>query len=234
LSIDSANYFGYHTSMNKKLVTILVICSVAASGILGFAYWYNTTLNKSKQESSKIVSRAVVQASDKEIASQAPQNPTNPAVDTLKLSTNPATQTPNTTTNTDTLVTPLPAPTVIKPPSFVARSGSFITLDPTHYASGVVQAISVGDRVQIRFNSDFKTNPDGPDLYVWLVKKQNLGGAIGGVDTSSGSYIDLGPLQSKTGTQAYEVTREEFTQADYAVVIWCRAFSVQFSNAILQ
>jgi Electron transfer DM13 len=234
--IDNQKNTSPNNTMNKKLVAISIAVLVFV-GILGFAFWYNTTLERSKQEASKIVSRAVaVPVTDKEWdSSTTPPTPTKPGVDTPKLSSD---TTPVPATNTDpevtpTPVTPLPAP-VAKAPPFITRTGNFITLDPAHYASGVVKAVSVGDKVQIRFSSDFKTNPDGPDLYVWLVKKQDLGGAVGGVDTTTGSYLDLGPLQSKTGAQAYEVTRDEFLATDYAVVIWCRAFSVQFSNAVLQ
>jgi Electron transfer DM13 len=236
--IDNPKQSAFTQAMNKKLVLSISVAVVVFVGIIGFAFWYNSTLARSKQEATKIVSRAVATpVTDKEWDGiTTPVTPTKPGVDTPKLGTDPTTSPAKNSDPeiTPAPVTPLPAPTVIKPPSFIARTGTFTTLDPAHYASGTVKAITLGDNVQIRFSSDFQTNPDGPDLYVWLVKKQNLGGAIGGVDTSSGSYIDLGPLQSKTGTQAYEVTREEFTQADYAVVIWCRAFSIQFSNAILQ
>lgn len=110
-----------------------------------------------------------------------------------------------------------------------------MTLDPFHYASGSVNIIDNGDKILIEFSSDFTTNPDGPDLYVWLVKRQEIkNNAIGGVSSQGRDYLDLGPLTAKSGEQSYQVSKAEYAKYDYAVVIWCRAFGVQFSNAILQ
>lgn len=117
----------------------------------------------------------------------------------------------------------------------IIKKGSFNYLDPAHYASGSVTISQKSDDIRIKFSENFKTNPDGPDLYVWLVKKQNLKNiAIAGVSSSKNDYLDLGAIQSKTGSQTYQVTKSEFEKFDYAVVIWCRAFGVQFSNAPLE
>lgn len=116
----------------------------------------------------------------------------------------------------------------------ILKSGIFTTLDPAHYAKGSVQATQIGTNVRIDFSQDFQTNPDGPDLYVWLVKPQEIKNiALGGVNTDKNSYLDLGAIQSKSSKQSYQVTTEEFNSYNYAIVIWCRAFGVQFSNAVL-
>lgn len=114
------------------------------------------------------------------------------------------------------------------------KTGKFVTLDPVHYASGNATLISNNNQNTLELSSDFATNPDGPDLYVWLVKTQKLGGAIGGVNTDQSTYLNLGPLSNKTGKQQYSITQAESEQYNYAVVIWCQTFGVQFSNAVLQ
>lgn len=114
------------------------------------------------------------------------------------------------------------------------KTGKFVTLDPVHYASGNATLISNNNQNTLELSSDFATNPDGPDLYVWLVKTQKLGGAIGGVNTDQSTYLNLGSLSNKTGKQQYSITQAESEQYNYAVVIWCQAFGVQFSNAVLQ
>jgi hypothetical protein len=116
----------------------------------------------------------------------------------------------------------------------ISKFGQFMILDAIHYANGTVGISENGDNIKIIFSDDFKTNPDGPDLHVWLIKDQNLTNyALGGVSDKAGDYLDLGLLQSKSGTQAYQVTKAEFKDYNFAVVIWCKAFGVQFSNAIL-
>ena len=73
----------------------------------------------------------------------------------------------------------------------ILKSGSFISLDPAHYAKGSVTITQDSKGKYLELGDNFATNPDGPDLYVWLVKKQKLGGAIGGVDTNFDSYTNF-------------------------------------------
>jgi hypothetical protein len=115
------------------------------------------------------------------------------------------------------------------------KSGKFNTIDPVHYAKGGVEIVEKdSSTIQVVISDDFATNPDGPDLYFWLVKKQDIKNiAVGGLSTNKVDYLDLGAVQSKSGKQIYQITKSEFEGNDYAVVIWCRAFGVQFSNAIL-
>ncbi|MGL4758874.1 MAG: DM13 domain-containing protein [Patescibacteria group bacterium] len=136
--------------------------------------------------------------------------------------------------------TPISNPTLQKPDDnqnnpIKLKSGSFNFLDPAHYASGTVEAVQINDKVNFNFSSDFKTNPDGPDLFVWIVKDQDIKNiTIGGVSSKDSDYINLGRIVSKEGPQSYQVTKEEYDKYNYAVVIWCKAFGVQFSNAVLK
>jgi Electron transfer DM13 len=179
----------YYYMSKRSILSVLLILVIIAS--LGGFYFYNSALTKSKEEGTKIISRAT-----------SSQSKTIPKLNVQ---------------------------------SKELKSGSFVTLDPVHYAKGNVKAVQNGDNVTINFSQDFETNPEGPDLYVWLVKKQEIKNiALGGLSSKAGDYLDLGAIQSKSGTQSYQVKASEFQDYDYAVVIWCRAFGIQFSNAILQ
>jgi Electron transfer DM13 len=115
----------------------------------------------------------------------------------------------------------------------VVKSGNFVEIDAVHKGSGRVSINKTGEDYIVTLGSDFSV-AQGPDLYVWLVEEQKLGGALGGVKTDSNSYIDLGKLTSNTAQQSYNITAAEYSKYNYAVVIWCKAFGVQFSNALLK
>lgn len=112
------------------------------------------------------------------------------------------------------------------------KTGSFGRIDPIHFGSGTVKILKQNSDYRLEFQDDFSVQ-SGPDLFVWLVKKQDLGGASGGVKTEVGSYLELGKLASIQSKQQYIITETEYDDYNYAVVIWCKAFGVQFSNAIL-
>jgi predicted small secreted protein len=113
------------------------------------------------------------------------------------------------------------------------KTGSFIRVDAVHYGQGDVGIYEKEGNYVLQLEENFEV-ANGPDLYVWLVSKQDLGNAVGGVNTTPGSYFDLGKLEKFTGKQQFSVNKSEFNQYNYAVVIWCKAFGVQFSRAILE
>jgi hypothetical protein len=200
-------------SRTQKIIAGLVVAAVLILG--GFAYWYNTTLENSKKELANAPSRAI-------------DSKNNAATKTTNKAVTPGSITPD----------PLPKPGVISQPDTeklnTVKKGTFGTLDPAHYAKGEAKIMKSMGTYTVELSDDFSTNPDGPDLYVWLVKEQKLGGAIGGVNTDPSMYLNLGPLTSKNGKQWYSITEQEAKDFGYAVVIWCKAFNVQFSNAVLQ
>ena len=72
---------------------------------------------------------------------------------------------------------------------------------------------------------------NGPDLYIHLSDEQVYGNAKqGSIDPT----INLGFIASKSGRQVYQVTREEWESHNHSILIWCRAFGIHFSHAILE
>jgi Electron transfer DM13 len=200
---------------NKKIIITTAIIAAILIAIIGYLF-YTYSLDKSKEEGKKIVSRAVVDSKWE------PVTKTISSEKTISVDK-------NNTQVTNVQNTP------VKAQDKVIKSGEFVSLDPLHYGKGSVSVIQNESDIKIAFSKDFETNPDGPDLYVWLVKKQEIKNiALGGVSSDPINYLDLGPLTAKSGSQIYQVTTSEFEANDYAVVIWCRAFGIQFSNAILK
>ena len=70
---------------------------------------------------------------------------------------------------------------------------------------------------------DETADPPGPDLRVYLAA------GTSGVD----GRVDLGGLKGNRGTQQYAIPGSVDTGRYRRVVIWCRAFSVNFGEAVL-
>ena len=110
------------------------------------------------------------------------------------------------------------------------KAGDFTKVDPIHYARGEVQIVEKDNQIFIEFQEDFSV-ADGPDLYIHLSGEQEYGNAKQG---SIENTLNLGKITSKNGKQTYVVTKEEWEQYNHSILIWCRAFGVHFSHAILQ
>lgn len=104
----------------------------------------------------------------------------------------------------------------------VVAMGSFVDADSFHKGEGTVKLIKTGDKYFIRFEDDFKTT-NGPDLFVHF-----------GKDGKYVSEAKIGSLKGNIGGQNYEVP-ENINPNDYNEIwVWCRAFSVPFTSAILK
>ncbi|MFD2671472.1 DM13 domain-containing protein [Marinicrinis sediminis] len=105
--------------------------------------------------------------------------------------------------------------------AFVKHEGSFQDGDSQHSASGRAYTLQSEETVYIRFE-DFETT-NGPDLFVYLVKE--------GQSTSEG--LRLGSLKGNIGNQNYEIPGDVDVSEYAKVVIWCKAFDVDFGYAEL-
>jgi hypothetical protein len=99
----------------------------------------------------------------------------------------------------------------------LAASGRFRS--GAHDTSGVASLVRLPSGHRVLTLTRFATSP-GPDLRVYLVPP--------GRDTDGA--VDLGRLKGNKGDQQYDVPRQARAGT---VVIWCRAFSVEFGSASL-
>jgi Electron transfer DM13 len=95
-----------------------------------------------------------------------------------------------------------------------------------HSAKGTATTIRTASGKGVLTLTDFEVD-NGPDLRVYLVAGPARDES--GVD----DYEDLGGLKGNKGNQQYALPRGLDLQRYTTVVIWCRAFSVNFARAPL-
>jgi hypothetical protein len=102
--------------------------------------------------------------------------------------------------------------------------GSFEPL--AHSAAGRATAIRTAAGARVLTLTNFEVD-NGPDLRVYLV----AGPARD--ESEVDDFEDLGALKGNKGDQQYDLPRELDLDRYTTVVIWCRAFSVNFARAPL-
>lgn len=102
--------------------------------------------------------------------------------------------------------------------------GSFESV--AHPAEGIATTIRTAAGARVLTLTNFEVD-NGPDLRVYLVAGPARDES--GVD----DFEDLGALKGNTGNQQYELPRGLDLERYSTVVIWCRAFSVNFARAPL-
>lgn len=100
----------------------------------------------------------------------------------------------------------------------VEREGSFV--DGAHEVSGKALVIENGNNKLLRFEN-FETL-NGPDLRIYLA-----------TDNMASDFVDLGVLKATKGEVNYEIPAGTDTEKYSTVLVWCRAFSVNFGSAQL-
>ncbi|MGA8046212.1 MAG: DM13 domain-containing protein [Dermatophilaceae bacterium] len=101
-------------------------------------------------------------------------------------------------------------------------SGQFEARD--HPGEGIASLVDTPDGTVLTL-TDFATD-NGPDLLVYLVPPDAPAGTVEG-------FVDLGVLKGNIGDQQYDVPAEAQAGAGWRVVVWCRAFAVSFTEALL-
>jgi hypothetical protein len=100
----------------------------------------------------------------------------------------------------------------------VRFAGDLRRIDLVHYGSG---RVTLADGV-LRFeNVDIA---GAPNMYVYLSNR---------IDGQPGNVIDLGPLKATNGSFNYMVPAGVPHGSAQSVVVWCRAFSVTVTFAVL-
>jgi hypothetical protein len=103
--------------------------------------------------------------------------------------------------------------------------GGFVS--KAHSTRGTAAAVALPDGGRRLTLTDFATD-NGPDLRVYLVR-----GPVR-VDGDVDDAVDLGRLKGNIGNQQYTVPTGVDIPTSSTVVIWCRAFSVNFAQADLR
>jgi hypothetical protein len=101
-------------------------------------------------------------------------------------------------------------------------SGEFETRD--HPGEGTATLVDTGEGTVVTL-TEFATD-NGPDLFVYLVPADAPDGSVEG-------FTDLGALKGNVGDQQYDVPDGVDAGAGWRVVVWCRAFAVTFTEALL-
>jgi hypothetical protein len=120
------------------------------------------------------------------------------------------------------------APALTEPPAgtgapLAERRGEFVGADEFHFGRGTARLIETAPGIWVVRLEEFEVR-NGPDLFVYLSESPD-GYAQGG--------LELGPLKADRGNQNYEVPADTDVGAFRSVVIWCKAFAVQFASARL-
>jgi hypothetical protein len=110
------------------------------------------------------------------------------------------------------------------PRNVLLRRGSFESL--AHPAEGTATTIRTAAGARVLTLTNFEVD-NGPDLRVYLV----AGPARD--ESEVDDFEDLGALKGNKGNQQYELPPQLDLGRYSTVVIWCRAFSVNFARAPL-
>ncbi|GGE79314.1 DM13 domain-containing protein [Priestia taiwanensis] len=111
---------------------------------------------------------------------------------------------------------------IVQEEQVTTYAGMFVEVDNIHNITGNAKTVMADGKTYIRFEEFEVTN--GPDLNVYVVKE--------GMDTSEG--IDLGKLKGNKGNQNYEIPSDVDLMEYNKVVVWCRAFDVNFGHVVLE
>ena len=90
-----------------------------------------------------------------------------------------------------------------------------------HEVAGSVEIFKDGEKITLHFQDLKVTN--GPDLRIYLSSSLDIKDAI-----------DLGPIKANIGNVNYDVPAGTDIKKYKNVLIWCRAFRVLFSYAVVE
>jgi hypothetical protein len=112
----------------------------------------------------------------------------------------------------------------VSPAHALLATGSFEAV--AHHARGTARVIRTPEGRVLTLTGFEVSN--GPDLRVYVV----AGPARS--EDEVGDFEDLGALKGNKGNQQYDLPKGIDLDRPHTVVIWCRAFSVNFARAPLQ
>jgi hypothetical protein len=115
------------------------------------------------------------------------------------------------------------APASVAPPNPILGKGELRRLDAVHFGSGTVLVTDLNGTRFLRFeNVDIA---GAPDMYVYLSDR---------TDGKPGTFTNLGKLKATNGSFNYEIPASVDLAGVNSVVVWCRAFTVTITFAVVQ
>jgi hypothetical protein len=105
----------------------------------------------------------------------------------------------------------------------VVAAGEFRGADEFHFGSGRATLVALDDGSHVVRFSDFSVR-NGPDLFVYVSPSP---------DGYADDAIELGALRATDGAFEYPLPAGFDVSTIQSVVVWCRAFAVQFAVAPL-
>lgn len=112
----------------------------------------------------------------------------------------------------------------------IIRAGDFAVIDPLHQGRGTASIYWFSDTQQYLRFEDFQVT-NGPDLRVILSQQDTPRTSA---ETLLPAYVDLGPLQSPTGAQNYQIPVDDDLAKYKSVVIYSTSLNIVFSSAPLE
>ncbi|HEC22139.1 MAG TPA: hypothetical protein ENI95_04385 [Chloroflexi bacterium] len=111
---------------------------------------------------------------------------------------------------------------------FIILAGDFTTIDALHRAEGTASVYQLGDKLVLRLEPFTVTS--GPDLHVILSQHEMPRTSA---EALLPTHVDLGLLQSTSGSQNYNIP-DDVDLADYkSVVIYSTSLNIVYSSATL-
>jgi len=108
--------------------------------------------------------------------------------------------------------------------------GQFKDADRAHKGSGDAKLLKKADGgVEIQLANFEVTN--GPDLVVYVSSSTAIEKSS---DVTDSTWTNIGKLKGNKGDQVYKLPEDVNIDDVKSVVIWCEAFSVLFSAAVLK
>jgi len=107
--------------------------------------------------------------------------------------------------------------------------GKFKDADRSHKGSGDAKLLKRADGgVEIQLANFEVTN--GPDLVVYVSSSAVIEKSS---DVTDSTWTNIAKLKGNKGDQVYELPNDVNTDDVKSIVIWCEAFGVLFSSAVL-
>ncbi len=104
------------------------------------------------------------------------------------------------------------------------RSGTFVTAAKP--SQGIVTVVTDDGQSYLEFDAEFRTG-SGPDVFILLHRQENP------QNYDEANYVNLGKMESTSGSQRYAIPSEVNLDDYKSVAIWCRKFGVTFGYAPL-